>query len=236
MSGTKDKIRAAVGKWISQVRAATVNSIASITPPGNRYQKGTSGQRAKAGIADLKTRIEQRFAIKSGYPASPDSIYSPDGGAPSHIYLLDKGKGKRAPRHTNLPVLNSARAVHDWWIKNSQLNKKAQRVPNARAYAFVSKAAYLRKAAKDIEKHAGLFISGWFSLFEHLGKSISRYTQKSALTTAKSKNLSKIKMDERNFQLSAYNEAQDAPRMDKYGQYIVDRDIPKTQAYYLDKM
>lgn len=33
--------------WISKVRAATINSLASITPPGDRFAEGGSKARAK---------------------------------------------------------------------------------------------------------------------------------------------------------------------------------------------
>lgn len=101
--------------------------------------------------------------------------------------------------------------------------------------AFVSSAAVLRQAVKAIQSHAGVFLAGWQTLFEFLGRKIGAYTTPAALAVVKSKDLSKIRVDKSD-NLSAYNDANDAPSMQQYAQTLVDRDFPRKVEYYRNKM
>lgn len=84
---------------------------------------------------------------------------------------------------------------------------------NANAFAFVSKAAYLNAASKEIQKHAGLFTGGWYSLFDYYGKKLTPYTQSSALQKARQLNLSDVRTQDKDFILTAYNEANEDRKM-----------------------
>lgn len=236
--------REALFQWVHMVRSAAVSSVVSMTPPGNRWAKGVRNeQRAKQGIKALKTRIAKNFPLVSAYPAGKDDLYHPGDYSPAHVYILDKGKGVQPPHETRLPVLSSGAALVTWWKQNSRVMGKGQnrgkrvivRHGDSSPQAFVTSAAVLKQAVKAIQAHAGVFLAGWKTLFDFLGRKIAPYTTPAALAVVKGKDLSKITIDKSD-NLTAYNDANDAPTMQQYAQYLVDRDFPRKVDYYRVKM
>lgn len=235
-----------IQEWMRLIQKNTVSSVGSITPPASRFKTAKVGHpgRAKQGIKKLKKRIADRWKPKTGMPAKDDTIYSPDGFSRTGIYILPKPKAKgkkkqRKNRHSIFPVLTTTEAVVKWWMDNSFVTaarhgERRVRKPKKDAKAFVSQLGVFRRAHKEIEKKAGSFIAGWHSLFEQYGLDISKYTTKEALSKVKSHSSSRITFDS-DGNLTAYNEANDDVMMDRYVQYLADRDIPTTQSWYANK-
>lgn len=115
-TNTATNAKQALFQWVHMVRSAAASSVVSMTPPANRWAKGVRNeQRAKQGVKALKARIAKQFPLVSAYPAGKDDLYHPGDYSPTHIYILNKGKGIRPPQETRLPVLASAGSVVRWW-------------------------------------------------------------------------------------------------------------------------
>lgn len=166
-------------------------------------------------------------------PAGRNSIYHTGKGSTPKmgLYVYDKGKGKRKPNPTNLPILGSAAAVKDWYLSNTTLAKGKRgytRKVNKGAVAFVSGGAVLRAAGKEIGKSVGKFIAGWWTLFDLLGKRITRFTTSQAAAKATSKSSA----TKNNVSITATNSATDIQGVASYAENLIKDHFPKSIDYY----
>lgn len=198
-----------------RVLQSAVGSVAAVSPPSSykaaaNAKDSTNAQKTKAAIKRMQARIQGSWNnIVTAAPAGLNTVYQTSGGRPPNgIYVLDKGSGKRAPRKTNLPVLSTTAQVKQWYLGNSSIKRGKRgylRAPNKGAVAFVTSGSILRAAGKEISKSVGKFIAGWWTLFDLLGKRISRYTTSQA--AQKATNLSSASKN--NVSISATNAATD---------------------------
>lgn len=223
-----------------KVLQSAVGSVAAVSPPSSykaaaKAKDSTNAQKTKAAIKAMQARILSTWNNPvMAAPAGRNSIYHTGKGSTPKmgLYVLDKGKGKRKPNPTNLPILSSASSVKDWYLSNSSVQRKngrgyARKI-NKGAVAFVSGGAILRQAGKEICKSVGKFIGGWWTLFDILGKRITRFTT----ATAASKATSKSSATKNNVSITATNSATDIQGVASYAENLIKEHFPKSIDYY----
>lgn len=200
-----------------KVLQSAVGSVAAVSPPSSykaaaKAKDSTNAQKTKAAIKAMQERIMGMWNNPVlAAPAGRNGIYHTGKGSTPKmgLYVLDKGQGKRKHNPTNLPILSSAGAVKDWYLANSSVQKRNgrgyARKMNKGALAFVSGGAVLRAAGKEIGKSVGKFIAGWWTLFDLLGKRITRFTTAQAAAKATSKSSA----TKNNVSITATNSATD---------------------------
>lgn len=222
-----------------KVLQSAVGSVAAVSPPSSykaaaKAKDSTNAQKTKAAIKAMQARILSTWNNPvMAAPAGRNSIYHTGKGSTPKmgLYVLDKGKGKRKPNATNLPILSSASAVKDWYLQHTTLRRGKRgyyRALYRGAVAFVSSGSILRQAGKEISKSVGKFIGGWWTLFDLLGKRITRFTT----ATAASKATGKSSASKNNVSITATNSATDIQGVATYAENLIAQHLPKSIDYY----
>lgn len=206
-----------------QIMKAAIGSVAKLTPPAQRKEYD-----AKKGIRRLREKIKKQYGgdnILEAAPAGPDSLFTFGQYNDSGIYVKKKG-GKRKERASSVPYITSGESLIDWYISHSKIDKTGQRKKTDGAVALVSGKNVITAAIKKIQSRAGNLISGWEPFAKYFGGNIGKHLLKGNFDYNGD-------VQEEDGIIYAYNFGQSSnPALEKYVQYIIDRDLPKQIEYH----
>lgn len=240
-------IEEAIDNFVSDVRIATLNSVVSITPPGDRYAKDADGKglaakaRAKQGIAKLQAAIKDRFIVNTAVPAGETGWHVTASADPAarqrvlatNLFLLDKRTQKARLAKSTLPILGSSREIVQWLRDNSRYTSSGKTVVQSGRAAFYRSTSQFFQAVKQIQKNAGMFMAGWYKFYEALGRKMTGFVPASAMSKAHEHQVSSVRGRSTDDKIIGVNAAQSHNRrLDQYAQSLMDEGIPSSTEYY----
>lgn len=208
----------------NQVMKSAIGSVAKITPPSTRKSSNP-----KEGIRKLRKRIKEQFDgdnIIEAAPAAIDTIYTFGAGYnKSGIYVKKKGKSRK----TIIKTISDGKGLVDWYISHSKLDRYSHRKKSDRAMVFVSGKNVINAAIRQLQLRAGNLISGWQPFAKYFGGNIDKYLLKGNFDY-------NGRVEEQDGIVYAWNYSQSGnPKLEKYVQYLIDRDLPKEVEFHTNK-